>query len=182
MPSLYMKPGVTGISSPNIATPAVFSQFTPTAVSHIDLAQRIREARMRGSLSPMHREAGAQVGGPPLSTVDEQLIALANNYAYVSKNLQRELEMQKKIAKEKTLQIIEADKRDHMLRKELQKKDMKIAMLRNERGGLREELGKMKEELSKRDSKYKALRSRANKKLKLKSKTPLRIRLTYSWA
>lgn len=116
-----------------------------------------------------------------MSTVDEQLIALANNYAYVSKNLQRELEVQKKIVKEKILIIIDAEKRDHALRKELQKKDLKIAMLRNERGALREDVEKLKEELGRKDHKYKALRTRANKKLRLKSKTLLIIRLTYKW-
>lgn len=89
--------------------------------------------------------------------------------------------MQKKIVKEKILIIIDAEKRDHALRKELQKKDLKIAMLRNERGALREDVEKLKEELGRKDHKYKALRTRANKKLRLKSKTLLIIRLTYKW-
>lgn len=59
-----MKQGLSGMSSPNIATPAMFNQFTPAGVSHLDLAQRIREARMKGT-SPMNRE-----GGGLLSTVD----------------------------------------------------------------------------------------------------------------
>lgn len=37
VPSVYMK-GATALSSPNIATPTIFNQFTPAAVSHIDLA------------------------------------------------------------------------------------------------------------------------------------------------